>query len=235
MASQFNDEYYNEADEDFAPPDNSDILNDEEGYDYPEENYDEEEYNYDEDQNEKNEYDQQIEEALYQYDYEDIVGGMPCRFKYRQVEKEDFGLSIDDILDAEDAELNKYVGLKSIVGYSDPSASIDVSLSDRQIKKQKKLEKKRKQLLKALAEKRQNESEKALIVPEENSRPPQQGLDSVEMKTKRKRRRKHDDNSGLEKANASLASDTSEHIKKKKKETKQKPVSAVKKRMALYS
>jgi protein KRI1 len=59
-------------------------------------------------------------DELYKLDYEDIVAGIPCRFKYRQVEKEDFGLTADEILLAEDAELNKFVSLKRISAYSEP-------------------------------------------------------------------------------------------------------------------
>jgi protein KRI1 len=218
MASQFNDEYYDENDEDFAPPDNSDLLN--EDFDYPEEGdeegVDEEqeayaEYEEGEGEEEEDNYEQQIEEALYKYDYEDVVAGMPCRFKYRQVEKEDFGLSIDDILDADDAALNKFVGLKAIVGYSDtphdsygdgvPAAGV----SDRQLKNQKKLEKKRKQLLKALNEKRREEQEqeeqkknkkKTVTATTTTSSVSEKREEKktkeapIEIKTKRKRRRK---------------------------------------------
>ena len=59
----------------------------------------------------------QLFDELYQLDYEDIVAGIPCRFKYKQVEPESFGLDTEDILLADDKELNRYVGLKRLSTY----------------------------------------------------------------------------------------------------------------------
>ena len=59
-------------------------------------------------------------DEYFKLDYEDIVGDdMPVRFKYRQVESEDFGLNAGDILLADEKELNKAVGLKRLAPYKD--------------------------------------------------------------------------------------------------------------------
>ncbi|KAJ1524699.1 hypothetical protein HK096_000890, partial [Nowakowskiella sp. JEL0078] len=56
-------------------------------------------------------------EKYYQLDYEDIVGGVPTRFKYRQVPGESYDLTPTEILLATDQELNELVSLKQIAPY----------------------------------------------------------------------------------------------------------------------
>lgn len=46
-------------------------------------------------------------QILAKYDFEDVVGGMKTRFKYKQVPSADYGLATEDILAAEDKMLNR--------------------------------------------------------------------------------------------------------------------------------
>lgn len=56
-------------------------------------------------------------DELYNMDYEDLIGDIPCRFKYQKVEASSYGLSIDEILSADDAQLNSYFSLKKLAPY----------------------------------------------------------------------------------------------------------------------
>lgn len=61
-----------------------------------------------------------VNKLLAEYDkleYEDNIGGLKTRFRYRSVPKEDYGLSTDEILRLKDKELNQLVGLKRMAPY----------------------------------------------------------------------------------------------------------------------
>ena len=58
-------------------------------------------------------------DELYKLDYEDIIAGMPTRFKYRTVEANTYGLSTEEILFSRDTTLKQFVSLKKMAPYND--------------------------------------------------------------------------------------------------------------------
>lgn len=64
--------------------------------------------------------DPEIEKCLdeyYRLDYEDKIGDLKCRFKYTKVDQLNFGLELDDILEADEASLNTHVSIKKLAPY----------------------------------------------------------------------------------------------------------------------
>jgi len=56
-------------------------------------------------------------EEYYKLDYEDTIGDLKTRFKYKKVNPNSFGLSTYDILASDDKDLNQYVSMKKLAPY----------------------------------------------------------------------------------------------------------------------
>ncbi|TRY50121.1 KRR1 interacting protein 1 [Cryptosporidium tyzzeri] len=58
-------------------------------------------------------------DEYYSLHFEDVLdnGKMPVRFKYTNVEKNDYGLSVEDILSMDDKALNQHISLKKLAPY----------------------------------------------------------------------------------------------------------------------
>jgi protein KRI1 len=84
-------------------------------------------------------------DELFRLDYEDIVAGIPTRFRYRDVRPASFGLSTDDILEADETDLNQFVSLKKLAPYRKPeNEEKDIRKSSKRIYEfKKKLREKR--------------------------------------------------------------------------------------------
>lgn len=65
---------------------------------------------------EKEVLDKELEE-YYKLDYEDTIGDLKTRFKYKEVGTKRYGLTAEEILMMDDKELNQYVSLKKLAPY----------------------------------------------------------------------------------------------------------------------
>nr|XP_016465749.1 PREDICTED: protein KRI1 homolog [Nicotiana tabacum] len=71
---------------------------------------------------------EQLMEEYYKLDYEDTIGDMKTRFKYRPVKAKRFGLTPEELLTIEDKDLNQYVSLKKLVPYREKEWKVKKTL-----------------------------------------------------------------------------------------------------------
>jgi len=158
MSAQFDDDYYEQEDEDVKGTFRKEYVEEIDGDGYV---YDEDENGGDDggwggddgweegqgddgaDADELERRQQLVEEELYKLNYEDVVGGIKTRFKYRTVDSDDFGLTTEDILLADDVDLNQYVSLRKLSTYNQGQVAADKK-KKKQLKKR--LEKKLKEM-----------------------------------------------------------------------------------------
>ncbi|CAG8548208.1 2876_t:CDS:2 [Paraglomus brasilianum] len=91
---------------------------------------------------EKKKFEEYLDE-YYQLDYDDIIGDTPVRFRYCQTNPSNFGLTPEEILLADDQDLNEYVSLKKYAPYR-PDHVVEADI--RKYSKKKRLREFRKKL-----------------------------------------------------------------------------------------
>lgn len=70
---------------------------------------------------------QDLWQELEALDYEDLVAGVKCKFKYRDVKPQDYGLTDMEILEWDDQKLNKLVSLKKLAPYREDGGSMNIT------------------------------------------------------------------------------------------------------------
>jgi len=100
-------------------------------------------------------FDEYIEE-YYKLNFEDVIGKTPVRFKYRNVQANAFGLSMEEILAARDKELNQWASIKKASQYrTEEEEMYDLKAFEAKGKNAFK----KKQVLKSLFEEQKEEEE----------------------------------------------------------------------------
>lgn len=204
----------------------------------------EEEWYADEDYNEEEGYQEQEEEddpeiikklknkmadELDRLDYEDIVAGMPTRFKYKQVEPNAYGLTTADILLARDTTLRQYVSLKRLAPYHDKTQEYKVSYRKRKrfhelIKKDIEEQQDLIEFHGGGSKSKNNKESKEEKTQKDEDRKAENDIEEKEKKKRRRRlKKKKNDDGNAEKANSKtieLAESKGDKIENKSNEKK---------------
>ncbi|CAI5743362.1 unnamed protein product [Peronospora destructor] len=152
-------------------------------------------------------------DELYSLDYEDLIGDIKCRFKYRQVQNNDFGLTVDEIMAANDNELKQLVSLKRMAPYADSEYFID----RKRLKSFKKSKRKRSKKKKAMEEEAKPEEDKTMFEEEESipkrtkakSESAESAAEKASVDIEKKKRRSKKKRSGEKNVHASTGLPTS--------------------------
>ncbi|XP_034171183.1 protein KRI1 homolog [Osmia lignaria lignaria] len=122
-------------------------------------------------------------DKYYSLDYEDMIGDIPCRFKYRKVVPNDYGLSVEEILVADDKELNKWCSLKKALQHKPDHAELN---DVRMYKEKARNEALKKKVLRSLYTNPEDEEEtdKKEIIDNQNI------AESTETKKRRRKKKK---------------------------------------------
>ncbi|GLD93671.1 hypothetical protein PINS_up002276 [Pythium insidiosum] len=128
-------------------------------------------------------------DELYGLDYEDLIGDIKCRFKYRQVAKNDFGLTADEIMAADDKELKQLVSLKRLAPYREE----EYAVNRRKIKQFKKSLQEKHAEEKELAKKnsRNKKKKSKLVANEDEQQKEAEPTEDAQPTKKRKRNKKN--------------------------------------------
>ncbi|ETM32515.1 hypothetical protein L914_20065 [Phytophthora nicotianae] len=167
-------------------------------------------------------------DELYSLDYEDLIGDIKCRFKYRQVQDNDFGLTVDEIMAADDKELQHLVSLKRMAPYADTEYSVDrkrlktFKKSVRESQEENRRRKNKTENVEAnepqeteQPKKKRKRNKKKKLVEEEEAKPEDDEADEEDPEPKSKKTKKESAGPAVE-----MASDEPE--KKKKRRSKKK-------------
>ncbi|XP_057504913.1 protein kri1 [Actinidia eriantha] len=82
--------------------------------------------------------DKELEE-YYKLDYEDTIGDIKTRFKYKEVGAKTYGLSAEEILMLDDKELNQYVSIKKLAPYREKEWKVSRNMRYNQKQRNKEL------------------------------------------------------------------------------------------------